>query len=520
MLNNFDDAILNIGKSRDNTHGNDKTNDILYSRWDKRYSATLGDFYKDFIELRLPDVDIVRKWHELLIEYSQMDGAIFPIRDGHSDNKDNKKLKLRRGWLVRVDDHIDYERKFSYMFTDNHLAAYIYKMALDGYCPTITEFFDFMTKFKDPMDIKWVQGREIKNAFYKEYKRHFLSMPVHFGWIGKSSYPGTTESEKNAYINTTPSPTCPFGEYGYKHAHIFGVKNGFYSLDGEDKKWEDIKLVELGEESISQKDYQWNDAIKNFVWDRKMKNSDERDLLKKIVVAHFLRFLDPMNHFLAPKQGCNKFTKDNGDYSLDIAEYENLLKYLMFIRENVYGNNFRDFMDAALSPSNMKALDYSAENIDVVYHEDKQETVKKKNKADTAKEVLTKVTKKKTKTKAPSGIIHSTSKRDNSKYSFEGKGEYTKGQVLLQLVKKYIADHSEVDVSNLKNVFDLKLTFNNKMIILITSETTQNMRDGGKVVPMTLPNGATIYINKQVQIGDMKEIIHIAKKLNYPIEKV
>lgn len=110
--------------------------------------------------------------------------------------------------------------------------------------------------------------------------------------------------------------------------------------------------------------------------------------------------------------------------------------------------------------------------------------------------------------------------RDNSKYSFDGKGEYPKGQVLLEMVNRYIDAHPEDDVTKLKTVFNLKLVFNKKPIILLTSETTQNMRDGGKVEKKVLSDETVIYINKQVQIGDMQDIIRIARELNYTIEKV
>ena len=156
-ISNLDEAVLNISKGRYSRGGDTSENNILYSKWINSCDTTIGDFYSNFIKPRLPDSCIMLKWHNMLIEYSQMDGAIFPIRDGHSD-AENDKLKLRRGWLVRVDHHIEYEKKFSYMFTDNHLAMYIYKMALDGYCPETQEFFDFMTQFKDPSQIGWVRG--------------------------------------------------------------------------------------------------------------------------------------------------------------------------------------------------------------------------------------------------------------------------------------------------------------------------------------------------------------------------
>ena len=92
--------------------------------------------------------------------------------------------------------------------------------------------------------------------------------------------------------------------------------------------------------------------------------------------------------------------------------------------------------------------------------------------------------------------------------------------MLLKLVSKYIETHLEDDISKLKEIFDLKLVYNKKPIILTHPETTQYMRDKGKVVPMTLAEGSTIYINKQVQIGDIEAIIHIANRLNYTIEKI
>lgn len=367
MCKEFDAAIANLNNKKIG-----KNKDVLYAPWKNRHSNTIEDFYKDFIEERLPDPKIVLQWHNLLMEYSERPGAIFPIRGGYSDSKDNQKLRLRRGWLIRVDKDAKYEKKFSYMFTDNHLPVYIYKMALDGFCPTPEDFFEYMTEFKHPSDIGWLQGKEIKNPLGKNgQERHFLSMPVHYGWVGKSTYPGNTETMKNAFINTSPSPSCPLGEHGYKHAHVLAVK-GLYEIEQKDVEWKNIGLVQLGEESTTQQNYQWDDTIKNYVWDRKMKDANERSKLRAVVVAHFLRFCDPINHFLAPKQGANKFTRWDKEYSLDIAEYDNLISHLMFIREQQFGEVFTEFKKAALASKNTQVEDHGIEPIDIVYHEDRQ----------------------------------------------------------------------------------------------------------------------------------------------------
>ena len=89
-INNLNEAILNIGQIQNNQYGDANTNEILYSRWKHRYSQTIGDFNYDFIEPRLPKPEIILEWHKMLMEYCEMDKAIFPIRDGHTNAEDDK----------------------------------------------------------------------------------------------------------------------------------------------------------------------------------------------------------------------------------------------------------------------------------------------------------------------------------------------------------------------------------------------------------------------------------------------
>ena len=364
MLKTLDDALLNVGSGASNQYGCTEKNAILYAEWSQRRNKTIGDFYSSFIKPRLPDTEVVLQWHKMLLEYTKKDGAVFPVRDGATSGR------LRRGWLVSVDDHLDYSGKFLYMFTDNDLATYIYKMALDGFCPTVDEFFSFMTEFVEPSQIAWLQKKTVKvrNETYNGQVRHFLRMPVHFNHIGGKTYPDNVESEKNAYINFSPAPTCCLGRYGYKHAHVFGVK-GDYRINGEIIKWPDIKLVELGEESAIRQDYQWDSKRHNFIWHRKMNSTEDRSALREVVVAHFMRFLNPMNHFLSPMHGRNKFTTDQGNYSFDIAEYDHLIAHLISVRENELGPIFKEFEEIVLAPEHKNLADYSSEPIDIVYHE-------------------------------------------------------------------------------------------------------------------------------------------------------
>ncbi len=522
MLNNLDEAILNISKTRSNTHGDASKNNLLYSRWETRYAHTIDDFCNDFIFPRLPKPEWILKWHKMLLEYSKMDGAIFPIRDGHTDSKDASKIKLRRGWLVRVDDHVDYAGKFSYVFTDNYFAAYIYKMALDEYCPTAKEFFEYMTTFKSPADIAWLNGRKVENPIYNTEKRHFIMMPIRFGQVGKSSYPGNTETLKNAFINTSPAPTCPFGDYGYKHAHIFAVK-GIYDIGGVDVKWEDIDLVELGEESTLQQDYQWNDSIKNFVWDRKMASSHDRDALRTAVVAHFLRFLDPMNHFLAPMQGCNKFTRANGEFSLDIAEYDNLISYLMFTRKNSpdsdFSDGFNEFIDNVLPGKNLTPLNCDTEEIDIIYHEGNQDAASRKTM--TAKKATRTSSSKSPTTRSATG------KKDDSTYLFEGV-KYKKRTLVLAVIKSHVKKHGITTFAELQRDFPDHLLGGTKGVVKRSIDISDTDKGIGGTTPRyfvksgqtLILSGEEVMVNNQWTLTLIDSFIKHSATFGHVITKV
>ena len=109
--------------------------------------------------------------------------------------------------------------------------------------------------------------------------------------------------------------------------------------------------------------------------------------------------------------------------------------------------------------------------------------------------------------------------RDNSKYLMDGQ-KCAKGQLVQEMVKKYLRDHPAADVGELKQTFNLKLDANKKPIVLFDAETTQVMKDYKKAVPLTLDDGTVIYINNQVTIGDMPEVLRIAEELKYSVTKV
>ena len=119
------------------------------------------------------------------------------------------------------------------------------------------------------------------------------------------------------------------------------------------------------------------------------------------------------------------------------------------------------------------------------------------------------------KVKKQAGAVSSS--RDYSKYFFNTQ-EYTKGALLVALVEKYLQDNPCADAKELKEKFDLKLVFGNKAIIMLYPDVPKSWAD--RVHAKCLANGTMVYINKQVQVDDMPEILRITHELGYKVVKV
>ena len=353
MINKIDEAILNSRKGFNNKEGNKDTNEVLYSRWEKRYAKTIKDFYNDFINPRLPDVDVLMKWNDLLLWYIDQPSAIYFLRGGNVDGKDKK---CRRGWMNVLQD-TSTNSSIRYIYDDNDLAAYIFKMALDGYCPEKEEFLNYMTEFKSPEDIGWLNQKS--KTFNKiDKSRKYLSIPGHF--TPNKDY----EYDKNVLLlcaqGTIP---CCLGTYGYKHSHVFDV-NKPYIIDG---RYYDKKQY-FNIEKDDTNSYVYDPSISNYCRVRSTANNSDFELAKKFLKAHTLRFLNPYNHFLAPHQCCNKYTKNDGSFDLDIAEYERLLNYIVVERRKIYPD-FVSFENRICWESLCDDEKTGDDIIDVIYHE-------------------------------------------------------------------------------------------------------------------------------------------------------
>ncbi len=305
----------------------DKFNDIgnrntfLRNSYRRANAETLEKFWNDFIEPRLPPKDVVIAWHNLLKEYVQKEGAVYAIRCFNENNEE----KIRRGFYTKVNNG-----EYSFFFTDNSFAYFFERIVLDGDCipASVDELYNFFVERKIP---------------YKYIIR------------------GNLENEKK-YANAFPRwKKNPLITQNYKLAHIYP--------DGERFKFSSNDIVSVsdmtGRNLFSRgRHNQWNDVDGIYIRNLTIDNA-QKVRAKKWLIAHFLRFIHPMNYFLAPQAPktkkigninirCiyNMFQPNDGRKPNDIGEYEPLLSFIKSKFLELYQdgdkNYYQEFVDLIL----------------------------------------------------------------------------------------------------------------------------------------------------------------------------
>jgi len=113
---------------------------------------TVGECFEKLIEPRLPAVEVVHHWHELLLKYvAQPTPTLFIRRYGKDD---------RRGYLS-----LD-ENGFGYVYCDNYFAQLIAEQVLAGRCPSLADLNDAIADRTIPIG-KRISASEKLAAFRK-----------------------------------------------------------------------------------------------------------------------------------------------------------------------------------------------------------------------------------------------------------------------------------------------------------------------------------------------------------------
>lgn len=265
---------------------------------------TIAQFFEEFIKNRLPDQNVVKKWHNILMEYTNdanLGDLSCCVRFGNNGGKSASKwgetgyYKLRRGWLTQ-----NTTDNFEYFFADNAFPAFVYKLALDGFVPAdVNELKDVFRQHKFPYSF----GFFIDNSI-NEYKGVVIDKGVNPGFLGH-----------------------------YKLSHIFDAGEHF-NINGSQKG--DAALSEVLEYyPIGHSD----DFLKEPDQIRKMPISDDA---KKVIVAKFLRFAHPFNYFLTPTKKhhiCGQYV-----YKKDIGEDPRMISYMRWYCQKTYPKEYAEFL--------------------------------------------------------------------------------------------------------------------------------------------------------------------------------
>ncbi|EPF46901.1 hypothetical protein HMPREF1222_01482 [Treponema vincentii F0403] len=255
-------------------------------------ASSIEEFYENCIKTTLQkDSSIVKEWHNLLVEYSKDSESILLSRL-YESRKVNGQWDTRRGMETIMNDN------FSYAFASNFFARIIYSMVYVGFVPEYKNFKDM-------------------------FINHIFSL---------YSFIGTTDCERkySSFVNKAYKPV--FYTQGWYLAHIISIN------DEQFYKFPNVNIKEI---LVPGKLSDWK--LFNNIYKRKLNYSFTNDE-KKIIIAHFLRFIDPINYFLVPNQ--------NNINVKSIGENKNVVDYILRRSFEVYGDSFINFLDLALVDKN------------------------------------------------------------------------------------------------------------------------------------------------------------------------
>lgn len=297
-------------------------------------SKTIEEFFDVVVKPTMLPKQIVLDWNDLLSEYIEEPDAVFAVRafaDWYDKKDPEKDKQLRRGFLTKASNN-----QLSYFFCDNYFTAIIAKLIYNNYCPALAEFKALLQSGDFPVRY-WACKDENLKAFFPRVKR---------------------------------DPAL--GSTGYKIAHIADTADDFYF----NKKSQG--LTELSEFlGFTRGDYEdWKqDSSGKYV-----RILDINEDVKTVLKAQFMRCVNPLNYFLAPKDSGNsgvfnyfanpdkqnnKSLKERIDCR--IAEYKSLTSYVNEVYSSMYGKVYKDFQSKILLPDNYFKKNTGAEKVEITF---------------------------------------------------------------------------------------------------------------------------------------------------------
>lgn len=286
------------------------------------FAATVEDFYKDCISQNNLDKENVLAWHKMFMEYAERPDAIYWIRYYENGNKDYRKTtglhNNRRACMTSFADG------FSYVFVSNYDVHEIFNMIRLGVKPNVDEFADMMNH---------------RTAINSDYRHFPDAFPMHYD-PGKSC----EESNMNCYPNIGDPRQGVLGGQGWYLAHIVEIKSKFKRSDGIHRVLSNDERNLIFPRGVIA---DWKPDASGIM----IRNIDRMlDYeYKQIVKAHFLRFVDPLNYYIAPGEKSQQNETPYGKTKKSIGEYDPLNMFMARQFETLYGEAAMDeFRKAAL----------------------------------------------------------------------------------------------------------------------------------------------------------------------------
>lgn len=276
--------------------------------------STIEEFWHAVVSPYLPDKKTMFGWHKLLMEYVNSEFPTLAIRAYYSAPQE-KYDTLRRGFLTRTP-------YYKFFYTDNYFAAYFLKMSMDGYVPNFDEFREMMNNRTFPLRFGQITSKEKEMMSFKQ---------GHDPGIHKAGF-------KLAHI-------IPVGMDYYVGQEVMNLTRILdkYFFRGEREDY--LKRTEDGEEYFE-------------------RYLDADRAAEQMLIAHFIRFVHPLNYFACPNDRSSINNKCKR-----LAEYQPLLDYAHDYLYNIYGDIYVEFAQYALAGSKYRTPHISCGNdsIDITY---------------------------------------------------------------------------------------------------------------------------------------------------------
>ena len=314
---------------------------------------TVKDFWFNVIETKdnpLPTKDTMERWNNFFNAYLKSDKVVLAIRKGNERSprslmENTPDDILRRGFLTKTDSDFDF------FYTDNGFATMFEKAVIDNDISNLNPK-DLLTYLQTPESV------------------------VRFHQCCE------TERAKAFYGIKGPGPTT-ISESGYTLAHIFDTCDHFYD---DSLGFNDIGLEEaLDTFNVSKGRY--SDYTKHSLNGTEVFYRDNYPIMdaanvKKLLVAHFLRFLNPLNYFLCPKDKNGRSKKVYCEFHdtiknrvfNNISGYEPLIHFAYQRFKEKYGKVYDDFLKLIMLPTNpedffskTKSLKCENDKINIIY---------------------------------------------------------------------------------------------------------------------------------------------------------